>query len=153
MAGAFSGWRATCLAILREKFDSEAAAFPPVNVILDAVKSSDLASEADFKNVMKQVMPFVKFKMTEAQAIGAGALNDELAFDERAILTENVEHIMKVCDLRAVRVLSAEEDSEARAAAEKDGQKVDQATPGDPTWHYLVEGDIAVKVEDMDISK
>ncbi len=153
VAGAFSGWRATCLAILREKFDSEAAAFPPVNVILDAVKSSDLASEADFKNVMKQVMPFVKFKMTEAQAIGAGALNDELAFDERAILTENVEHIMKVCDLRAVRVLSAEEDSEARAAAEKDGQKVDQATPGDPTWHYLVEEDIAAKVEDMDIGK
>ena len=41
----------------------------------------------------------------------------------------------------------------ARAAAEKDGQKVDQATPGDPTWHYLVEEDIAAKVEDMDIGK
>jgi hypothetical protein len=102
---------------------------------------------------MKQVMPFVKFKMTEAQAIGAGALNETLAFDERAILTENVEHIMKVCDLREVRVLAAEDASEARAAAEKDGQKVDQATPGDPTWHYLVEEDIAAKVEDMDISK
>ena len=89
--------------------------------------------------------------MTEAQAIGAGALNDTLAFDETAILTENVEHIMKVCDLE-VRV-RAEDAAEARAAAEKDGQKVDQATPGDPTWHYLVEEDIAVKVEDMDISK
>ena len=153
VAGAFAGWRATCLAILREKFDAAAAAFPPVAEILDAVKSSELARSADFKNVMKQVMPFVKFKMTEAQAIGAGALNDTLAFDETAILTENVEHIMKVCDLREVRVLAAEDASEARAAAEKDGQKVDQATPGDPTWHYLVEEDIAVKVEDMDISK
>jgi leucyl-tRNA synthetase len=153
VAGAFAGWRATCLAILREKFDAAAVAFPPAAEILDAVKSSELARSADFKNVMKQVMPFVKFKMTEAQAIGAGALNDTLAFDETAILTENVEHIMKVCDLREVRVLAAEDASEARAAAEKDGQKVDQATPGDPTWHYLVEEDIAVKVEDMDISK
>ena len=151
VAGAFAGWRATCLAILREKFDAAAVAFPPVAEILDAVKRSELARSADFKNVMKQVMPFVKFKMTEAQAIGAGALNDTLAFDEAR--SSRRTSLKKVCDLREVRVLAAEDASEARAAAEKDGQKVDQATPGDPTWHYLVEEDIAVKVEDMDISK
>jgi leucyl-tRNA synthetase len=156
VSDSFVGWRKTCLGILRETFDANAAPgsrFPPMSEILDLVKVSELSRQADFKNVMKAVMPFVKFKVVEAQTMGAGALTERLAFDERAVLLENVEHIRKVCDLDEVRILSADDESDARTAAEKDGQKVDQATPGDPTWHYKVTEDLAAKVDAMEIAK
>lgn len=159
VADAFVGWRATCLDILRSNFDDSKAPgdrFPPINDILAAVKDSPLSTQADFKNVMKQVMPFVKFKMVEAQGIGLDALSEKLVFDERAILTENIEHVKKVCDLTEVNVLSCTDESAARTAAEKDGQKVAEATPGSPTWHYICtesETEIAAKVDAMDIGK
>jgi leucyl-tRNA synthetase len=46
-----------CLGILAETFDAAAGTFPPVAEILDAVKGSSLAAQADFKNVMKMVGP------------------------------------------------------------------------------------------------
>ena len=157
VADSFVGWRSTCLGILRDNFDPkkpEGDRFPPMNSILDAVKNSELSTQADFKNVMKQVMPFVKFKMVEAQAIGADALSEKLIFDEKLVLVENLEHIKKVCDLVEVHVLSYVDESDAKANAEKDGQKVDQATPGSPTWHYIcTEDELAGKVDAMYIGK
>ena len=72
VAEKFGGWQEVCLGILADKFvDGD---FPAVNEILDAVKASPLAEDANFKNVMKMVMPFVKFKMNEAKMAGADAL-------------------------------------------------------------------------------
>ena len=98
IAGEFGGWQAVCLGILADKFDAAAKTFPPINELLDAVKASPLAEQADFKNVLKMVMPFLKFKMTEAQTVGAEALNDTLVFDEAGVLTENMDFV-KACGL------------------------------------------------------
>ena len=105
--------------------------------ILEKVKASPLAQEADFKNVMKMVMPFVKFKMNEAAVAGRDALGVRLIFDEagcsgkRRVRREGVR-------LKEVGVFAADADSPEKAAAVKGGVKVDQATPGSPGVNFVV---------------
>ena len=153
IAGEFGGWQAVCLGILADKFDAAAKTFPPINELLDAVKASPLAEQADFKNVLKMVMPFLKFKMTEAQTVGAEALATKLVFDEAGVLTENMDFVLRSCGLKELRVLRADEEGEERAAAVAGGVKVDQATPGSPAWHYHAVEDLAGAVDGMDIGK
>ena len=153
IAGEFGGWQAVCLGILADKFDAAAKTFPPVNELLDAVKASPLAEQADFKNVLKMVMPFLKFKMTEAQTVGADALATKLVFDEAGVLTENMDFVLRSCGLKELRVLRADAEGEERAAAVAGGVKVDQATPGSPAWHYHAVEDLAGAVDGMDIGK
>jgi len=144
----FGGWQEVCLGILAETFDAAAGTFPPVAEILDAVKGSSLAAQADFKNVMKMVMPFIKFKMDETGVVGAGALSLRLVFDEAAILTENMGYILRVCGLQALGVFSAAAKGSEVEAAIAGGTKADQATPGAPGMHYVVAAS-----DDPDLSK
>ena len=123
IAGEFGGWQAVCLGILADKFDAAAKTFPPINELLDAVKASPLAEQADFKNVLKMVMPFLKFKMTEAQTVGAEALATKLVFDEAGVLTENMDFVLRSCGLKELRVLRADEEGEERAAAVAGGSR------------------------------
>ena len=60
------------------------------------MKGSSLASQADFKNVMKMVMPFIKFKIDETHVVGTSALSLRLIFDETAILKENTVGLYKL---------------------------------------------------------
>ena len=103
----FGGWQEVCLGILSEKYDAANKKFPAVNEILDAVKSSSLAQQADFKNVMKMVMPFIKFKIDETIAVGPSALSLRLIFDEIAILNENKAFITRVCGIKELNMFAA----------------------------------------------
>ena len=152
IAETFGGWQAVCLGILDDAFDDDAKAFPPANELLDAVKRSELATQADFKNVLKMVMPFFKFKMAEATQVGRDALSVRLIFDEARVLEENRAYVLKACGLKELRVRSASEESEERNKAAEAGVKVDQATPGNPTWHYVV-AQLEEGVQAMDIGK
>lgn len=87
VAEKFGGWQEVCLGILSEKFNATDRTFPPVGELLEAVKGSSLAQQADYKNVLKMVMPFLKFKMDEAIVAGASALDVRLIFDETGVLT------------------------------------------------------------------
>lgn len=134
----FTGWRATCLACLAAAYDPAANAFPPDAQLLASVKESGpgLAAEADLKQVMKQVMPFLKFKAEQARSgAGAGALQTTLSFDEAGVLTENLDYIRRSLGLQAVRihVLESEKEiQEAPAAA-----RAQEALPGKPASLFL----------------
>ena len=101
---------------------------------------------------MKMVMPFFKFKMAEATQVGRDALSVRLIFDEARVLEENRAYVLKACGLKELRVRSASEESEERNKAAEAGVKVDQATPGNPTWHYVV-AQLEEGVQAMDIGK
>ena len=137
VAEKFGGWQEVCLGILADVYGADGT-FPPVSDILEKVKASPLAQEADFKNVMKMVMPFVKFKMNEAAVAGRDALGVRLIFDEAGVLRENAEYVARVCGLKEVGVFAADADSPEKAAAVKGGVKVDQATPGSPGVNFVV---------------
>ena len=148
VAEKFGGWQEVCLGILADKFvDGD---FPAVNEILDAVKASPLAEDANFKNVMKMVMPFVKFKMNEAKVAGADALGVRLIFDEAGVLRENADFVARVCGLKSIGVFTADASCAEKEAAVKGGVKVDQATPGSPGVNFVV---TELSVEGVDINK
>jgi leucyl-tRNA synthetase len=159
VAEKFGGWQEVCLGILAEKYDASANAFPPVNEVLDAVKASELSKDANFKNVMKMVMPFIKFKQDEAKAVGEDALSVRLIFDEAGVLNENAAFIAKACGLKAFAVFSSAGDAldgaaaESVAAATSGGVKVDAATPGAPAVYYITSTaeDIADGVAKMEV--
>lgn len=151
VASEFVGWRATCLGILSECYDAEKKELPPMPVILTKVKSSELAKDANFKNVMKMMMPFVKFKMDEAAVAGASALNTKIIFDEMGMLKENIDFIKRTLDLPNIK-LCFSTDKEA-------GAKAEEATPGAPATSFVVEegeeakdGDLVGKVASMLLS-
>ena len=103
------------------------------------VKSSELAADANFKNVMKMVMPFIKFKMDEANLAGASALNTKLMFDEQAVLTENIDFIKRAVGVSEIKICFTTDEAA--------GSKADEATPGAPACAYVVVEDIAAGVD------
>ena len=136
VASEFVGWRAVCLNILSELYDAKAKSFPPVPEILEKVKGSELAADANFKNVMKMVMPFIKFKMDETALVGASALRLKSIFDEMSVLNENVDFIKRALNVPEVTICLTT-DPEA-------GSKAEEATPGSPVFDFLVtEEDVA----------
>ena len=139
VASEFVGWRAICLGILAESYDGANKTFPPVPDILAKVKSSELAADANFKNVMKMVMPFIKFKMDEANLAGASALNTKLMFDEHAVLTENIDFIKRAVGVSEIKICFTTDEAA--------GSKADEATPGAPACAYVVVEDIAAGVD------
>lgn len=136
VAEQYGGWQEVVLGILEASFDASAKAFPPDTQLLDKVKASPLAAQADFKAVLKQVMPFLKFKMEEARgAVGPAALQARLPFDERELFESNREFIRRSLGLEAVGVhLTGTPEAAAAPAA----AKVDQATPGKPAVSFVL---------------
>ena len=131
VASEFIGWRAVCLGILAESYDAKTGEFPPVTDILEKVKTSELSGDANFKNVMKMVMPFIRFKMDEAKTAGASALDTKIIFDEMGVLTDNIDFIKRALAIPEI-TLCFTTDPEA-------GSKADEATPGAPACNYVVE--------------
>lgn len=54
VAERYGGWQEVVLGILESAYDAAANSFPPDGQLLDKVKASPLAGEADFKTVLKQ---------------------------------------------------------------------------------------------------
>lgn len=128
VAERYGGWQEVVLGILESSYDAAAKTFPPEAQLLDKVKASPLAAQADFKLVLKQVMPFLKFKMDETRgAVGAAALKARLPFDERELFESNRGFIERSLALEAVAVYPT---GGPEAAAAPASAKVDQATPG-----------------------
>ncbi len=143
VASEFVGWRAVCLSILAGSYDTKSKTFPPVPDILAKVKSSELSADANFKNVMKMVMPFIKFKMDEANVAGASALNTKIIFDEMDVLKENIDFIKRALSLSTLTI--------CYTTGENAGSKADDATPGAPAFEFVVtsDEDLAAGVANM----
>lgn len=139
----FVGWRAVCLSILVELYDIKFKIFFFVLDILVKVKSSEFFVDVNFKNVMKMVMSFIKFKMDEVNVVGVLALNMKIIFDEMDVLKENIDFIKCVLSLLIFII--------CYIIGENVGLKVDDVTFGVLVFEFVVtfDEDFVVGVVNM----
>nr|CAD1818232.1 unnamed protein product [Ananas comosus var. bracteatus] len=134
----YDGWKEECLRILRSKFDDTTGSFAPDKEILEALKSSSIGNDANFKQIQKLCMPFIKFKKDETKEVGVRALDLKLPFGEIEVLKENVDVIKRQLGLEHVEVLCATDDSDRS----KSGPHIALLTqnppsPGNPVAIFL----------------
>ncbi|XP_020092205.1 leucine--tRNA ligase, cytoplasmic-like isoform X2 [Ananas comosus] len=134
----YDGWKEECLRILRSKFDDTTGSFAPDKEILEALKSSSIGNDANFKQIQKLCMPFIKFKKDETKEVGVRALDLKLPFGEIEVLKENVDVIKRQLGLEHVEVLCATDDSDRS----KSGPHISLLTqnplsPGNPVAIFL----------------
>nr|CAD1818243.1 unnamed protein product [Ananas comosus var. bracteatus] len=127
-----------CLRILRSKFDDTTGSFAPDKEILEALKSSSIGNDANFKQIQKLCMPFIKFKKDETKEVGGRALDLKLPFGEIEVLKENIDVIKRQLGLEHVEVLCATDDSDRS----KSGPHISLLTqnppsPGNPVAIFL----------------
>ncbi|KAJ0976260.1 hypothetical protein J5N97_018225 [Dioscorea zingiberensis] len=125
----YDGWKEECLNILKSKFDVEKQSFKPDQEILEALKQSSVGQDANFKQIQKLCMPFLRFKKDEAVAVGPQALELKLPFGEIKVLQENIDLIKRQLGLEHVEILSASDD----AACSKAGPHISLLTQNPPS--------------------
>ena len=91
----YDGWEASCLNILRTKFNHETCSFSPDKEILDALQQSPVGEGVNLKQIQSLYMPSLKFKKNETIALGVQALDLHLPFSEIEVLKENLELIKR----------------------------------------------------------
>ncbi|MCL7034125.1 hypothetical protein MKW94_024962 [Papaver nudicaule] len=134
----YDGWKAECLNILRANFDAEACQFAPDSEIQAALKQSNVGQQANFKQVQKLCMPFLRFKKDEALSVGVQALDLMLPFGEMEVLQENLELIKRHLGLEQVQVLNAlNKDDVDKAGKHADLLSQSPPSPGSPTPIFL----------------
>uniref|UniRef100_A0A0C9RNJ6 leucine--tRNA ligase n=1 Tax=Wollemia nobilis TaxID=56998 RepID=A0A0C9RNJ6_9CONI len=153
VAEKYDGWKEVCLSILQEKYDKSSRSFAPDQEILGALKEREqeiLASLkasvsgklSDFRQVLKQCMPFLKFKKDETLTVGPQALDLKLPFDEMQVLEENMDLITRQIGLEKLEVLSAT-DVNARDRAGPYISVLNQTppSPGNPVAIFMTAQD------------
>ncbi|XP_071701876.1 leucine--tRNA ligase, cytoplasmic-like [Rutidosis leptorrhynchoides] len=140
----YDGWKRECLNILRDKFDTQTRKFAPDQEILQALQNSEVGKTENFKQTLKQCMPFLRFKKDEVMTLGVQALDLKLPFGEIEVLQENLELIKRHIGLEHVEILSAT-DPNAVLKAGRHASLLKQAppSPGSPTAIFLTENDMA----------
>ncbi|XP_010264844.1 PREDICTED: leucine--tRNA ligase, cytoplasmic-like isoform X2 [Nelumbo nucifera] len=134
----YDGWKRVCLEILQSKFDRETRSFAPDQEILEALQRSEIGREANFKQIQKLCMPFLRFKKDEVLSVGVHALDLRLPFGEIDVLAENLDLIKRQLGLDHVEILSATDPDAVR----KSGSHVtllnqNPPSPGNPTAVFL----------------
>eukprot|EP00624_Nannochloropsis_granulata_P004260 evm.model.NODE_31361_length_2425_cov_17.246597.1 len=123
------GAEKAALEALREIYTSNASSFPPNTLVL--VKES-LAAKEQYKKEVKNVMKFAALRQQEVKTLGADALEDALAYDQKAILETNLDYITKSLGLVE---LSLHDPSDPAAPGPADKKKTSK--PGKPSiFHY-----------------
>lgn len=135
VAKEFVGWQRGVLEGLAEDYTANGGSFSEHSELLTKLKKrSDIFPPGSSeKQVMKQVMPFLRYKQDEAKNIGLNALDVRLPFDEMGVLVENADYISRAIDVGAVNVydISSEEAKHASQA------KVQNAIPGSPAVQFV----------------
>ncbi|XWS52789.1 hypothetical protein CRYUN_Cryun11dG0102500 [Craigia yunnanensis] len=101
----YDGREASCLNILRTKFNHETCSFAPDEEILDALQQSPVGQGVNMKQIQSLYMPVLKFKKNKAIALGVQALDLQLPFSEIEVLKENLRLIKRQLILEQVEVL------------------------------------------------
>ncbi|GLJ16023.1 hypothetical protein SUGI_0265820 [Cryptomeria japonica] len=142
VAEEYKDWKATCLGILQDKYDRNSRSFAPDQEILAALKKSPIGNRSDFKQVLKQCMPFLKFKKDETLAVGPQALDAKLPFGEIQVLLENVDLIKRQIGLEELEVLSAaDENAKLRAGPHVSVLNQTPPSPGNPISIFMTASD------------
>ncbi|KAL2650092.1 hypothetical protein R1flu_018220 [Riccia fluitans] len=105
----YGGWQEECLRILQSHYDADTQTFKSDAEISAALKNSPVGKMADFKRILSQCMPFIKFKKSETKAVGVQALDLRLPFGELQVLGENVNLITRQLGLDTVTIHAYED--------------------------------------------
>lgn len=79
-------------------------------------------------------MQFGAFMRDEAKSRGPDALGVDQPFDQKTILEESKEYIMKALDVADVQIFYNEEEGIPKGTAPK---KLDQIIPGKPDFTFI----------------
>ena len=139
VSGAYTGYRLAVLEVLRGFFVEQGRTWKgDQKDVMKAVMTvgeshPDLADLAPKMRTQKLMM-FGKFKMSEAQQVGAPALGESLIFDEAETLRTNAVYISKSLGIEEVVVEAAS------------GEEKEEALPGTPgvEWETV---EVEVEVE------
>lgn len=136
----YDGWKKECLTILQRNFDSVTRSFAPDQEIISELQRSSIGQEANFKQIQKLCMPFLRFKKDEVMAVGIQALDLKLPFGEIEVLRTNSDLIRRQLGLDNVQILSAEDpDVIQRAGPHASLLRQNPPSPGNPTAIFLNE--------------
>jgi hypothetical protein len=111
---------------------------------MDALKNAtellQEVADGNFKGAIKVMMPFIKFKMDEVNALaedGASALENTTVFDEFRVFEETSDYVCKSLGLNSVKVFYTTTTSSDKDDDSNDDEKVKKAksesTPGAPS--------------------
>ncbi|GAB2269236.1 hypothetical protein Dimus_004163 [Dionaea muscipula] len=130
----YDGWKLECLRILQSNFDPKTRSFAPDAELMEALRNSEIGQDANFKQIQKLCMPFLRFKKDETLALGVQALDLRLAFGETEVLSENSDLIKRQLSLERVEVLSAADPDDLQKAGPLRSLLVQNPpSPGNPT--------------------
>ncbi|KAL7227967.1 hypothetical protein ACSBR1_022776 [Camellia fascicularis] len=136
----YDGWKKECLNILGSKFNSATCSFAPDQEIIEALQKSAIGQEANFKQIQKLCMPFLRFKKDEAIAVGVQALDLKLPFGEKDVLEENSELVKRQLGLERLEILSvADPDAVKKAGSHVSLLNQNPPSPGNLTAIFLSE--------------
>jgi leucyl-tRNA synthetase len=134
----YYGWKEQCLKVLLSNFDSQACCFAPDEEINEALRNCFIGQEADFRQVQKQCMPFIKLKKVETRNFGPHALNLKLPFGEIDVLEKNVELIKRQLRLEHIEILSASDEAAlAKAGSHLSVLNKTPPSPGEPVAIFM----------------
>lgn len=135
----YEGWQEECLRILQSKFNGRNRTFAPDKEIIEALRDSSVGQAADFRQVQKRCMPFLKFKKDKAIELGPEALDLTLPFGEIEVLQENLGRIKRTVGLEQVEILSmTDRDALAKAGNLASVLNQNPPSPGSPTPIFLI---------------
>ncbi|KAK9161538.1 hypothetical protein Syun_007879 [Stephania yunnanensis] len=134
----YDGWKEECLRILQSKFDRNTRSFAADKDILEELQKSTIGQAANYKEILKTCMPFLRFKKDEAISVGPHALDLKLPFGEMEVLRENLDLMKRQLGLERVEILSAsDEDAVRRAGEQVRLLNQNPPSPGNPTAIFL----------------
>jgi len=138
VAEKYEGWKEECLKILQAKYDKGSRSFACDQDISAALKESPIGQLADFKIILKQCMPFLRFKKDETLAVGPEALDVKLPFDEMQVLQENVDLIKRQIGLEKLEIFFiTDESARNKAGSYVSVLRQTPPSPGNPVAIFM----------------
>nr|ADE77896.1 unknown [Picea sitchensis] len=138
VAEKYEGWKEECLKILQAKYDKGSRSFARDQDISAALKESPIGQLADFKIILKQCMPFLRFKKDETLAVGPEALDVKLPFDEMQVLQENVDLIKRQIGLEKLEIFFiTDESARNKAGSYVSVLRQTPPSPGNPVAIFM----------------
>ncbi len=138
VASTYPEWQERAIAILRGQYEENGGSFPADSLIVASLKPlmKDRAN--------KKLIPFVMELKQRVLAGGLSALDRQLAFDESAVLSENIDYLTRSLGLLSVQTASinpsavaAEDTSEACSELDREARrKQEGCIPGEPTAFF-----------------
>ena len=125
VANSHPQWQTQVIALMREHYSITDNSFND-----DALNRAIRESLAENKSHMNKLMSFVMNIKTKVLKEGAKAFELSLPFDERSILSENIQYLTETLDLMKLEVRDAD------APDRLDSKRATMASPGEPSVFY-----------------